>query len=169
MASRVLVEIMKKKLWVSTIGVAVLASLAYFLASRYWFSATPRRISDPDFIMLENIPSPNEQHRILIYHYDTGALGYSRAWWAVTPSAYQDLDLTDYELPDGYMAKGWSSQNDLLVEKWEPYYYRQKLGELKTGEVFQGVKVKLLESANSKTGKDSDTHSSPTSSPKNGS
>ena len=35
----------------------------------------------------------------------------------------------------------------LIVEKWEPYYYRQKLGELKDGDVFNGVKVKMVKSA----------------------
>ncbi len=146
---------MKKKLWISSIGVAVLVALAYLLDLRYLFSETPRRISDPDFIMLENVPSPNQQHRILIYQYDTGAFGYSRAWWSVTPDSYQNLDLTDYELPDGYMTKGWSEQNEVLVEKWEPYYYRQKLGDLKTGDIFQGVKVRLIETPTQKTGKNS--------------
>ena len=48
------------------------------------------------------------------------------------------LNLANYEIPDGYQAKGWSEENDLLVEKWELYYYRQKLGGLKTGDLYKG-------------------------------
>jgi len=158
----------KKKLTISSLGLVAFAGLAYFFVIRHWFSETPRRVTDPDFIMLENTLSPNQQYRILIYHYDTGAFGYSRAWWAITPNLYQDIDLTEYELPDGYMTKGWSEQNEILVEKWELYYYRQKLGELKTGDIFQGVKVKLIETPNSKTGKDSGTKPTPERSPAKG-
>jgi len=111
--------------------------------------------------MLENTPSPNKQYRILIYHYDIGAFGYSRAFWAVTPYSYNDLNLIDYELPDGYLTKGWSEQNELLVERWEPYYYREKIVELKTGDLFQGVRIKLVEPLNSKNGKNSGTQSTP--------
>jgi hypothetical protein len=63
---------------------------------------------------------------------------------------YQNLNLANCKIPDGYQAKGWSEENDLLVEKWKPYYYRQKLGELKTGSLYKGVRVKLIESAQNK-------------------
>jgi hypothetical protein len=165
---RVTIKTVKKKLTISSLGLVVFAGLAYFVVIRHWFSETPRQVTDPDFIMLENILSPNQQHRILIYHYDTGSFGCSRAWWAVTPNSFQDIDLTEYELPDGYMTKGWSEQNEILVEKWEPYYYRQKLGELKTDDIFQGVKVKLIEAPNTKTGKDSGINPTPEISPAKG-
>jgi hypothetical protein len=61
------------------------------------------------------------------------------------PSSIQILIWQKHELPDGFRAKGWSNQNELLVEKWEPYYYRQKLGDLKTGDTFNGVTVNLIE------------------------
>jgi hypothetical protein len=59
--------------------------------------------------------------------------------------SYSDLNLAEYELPDGYRTTAWSKQNEVLVEKWEPYYYRENLAELKTGDIFKGVKVRLVE------------------------
>src|SRR5438105_2276742 len=126
--------IVKKKYWIGLIITLVILTCGYFLISNFVLNEPERRATDPDFILLENIVSANQQFRILVYHYDTGAFGYSRAFWAVTPLDYHKLNLADYELPDGYEAKGWSEQNELLVQKWEPYYYRQKLGELKTGD-----------------------------------
>lgn len=123
----------------------LLLLLVVSLTACNFFQAEERRVTDQDFEMMEDIPSPDGQHRILIYHYNTGALDFSRAWWAITPSEYRNLNLVDYEIPDGYKTAGWSGDGELLVEKWEPYYYRQKLGELKTGDVFKGVKVRLLE------------------------
>ena len=109
------------------------------------FDKEERRVTDDAFIMMENTPSPDGQHRILVYQYDTGAFGYSRVWWAITPDEYRDLNLVDYEIPDGYKTVGWSNEGESLVIKWEPYYYRQKLGELNTGDVFKGVKVRLVQ------------------------
>ncbi len=109
------------------------------------FDKEERRVTDDAFIMMEDIVSPDGQHRILVYQYDTGAFGYSRVWWTVTPNEYRDLNLADYEIPDGYKAVGWSNEGELLVSKWEPYYYRQKLGELNTGDVFMDVKVRLVQ------------------------
>jgi hypothetical protein len=50
----------------------------------------------------------------------------------------------NYELPDGYTTNGWTVDDESIVEKWEPYYYRQKLCELKDGDIFNGVKVKMV-------------------------
>jgi hypothetical protein len=47
-------------------------------------------------------------------------------------------------MPDGYKANGWTADDELIVEKWEPYYYRQRLGELKDGDIFNVVKVKMV-------------------------
>jgi hypothetical protein len=142
---------MRKKYWVILVLLGIALAGAYFLVSDFVLDEPERRATDHDFIMLDNTPSPNQKYRILIYHYDNGAFGYSRTFWAVTPFEYQNLNLANYEIPDGYQAKGWSAENDLLVEKWEPYYYRQKLGELRTGDLFKGVRVKLIESAQNKS------------------
>jgi hypothetical protein len=101
-----------------------------------------------------NSLSPNGDFRLLEYQYDHGALGYSRTWWAVTPPAFEGLDLTPYELPYGYKAVGWSPTSELLVHSWEPYYYSDctwafskftievcKTPTLTTGDLFKGVRV----------------------------
>ena len=119
--------------------------LVFSLTACGIFDKEERRVTDDAFIMMENMPSPDGQHRILVYQYDTGAFGYSRVWWAITPNEYRNLNLADYEIPDGYKIVGWSNEGESLVSKWEPYYYRQKLGELNTGDLFKGVKVRLVQ------------------------
>ena len=113
-----------------------------------------RRSTDPNFILRANSVSPNGERRLLEYQYDTGALGYSRTWWAVSPPEFEGLDLEQYEMPYGYMAVGWSPAGDLLVESWKPYYYSDCTlafsgitlqictpPTLSTVDSFQGVRV----------------------------
>lgn len=135
----------RKKIFIVVMLLAAVLVVSYFFVDE----EQERHITDSGFIMLENTLSPNQQNRILVYHYDIGATGYSRAFWAITPTDFQTLNLSPYELPDGYMAAGWSDEGELLVKKWEPYYYRQKFGELATGNFFKGVKVQLVEAEES--------------------
>lgn len=74
-----------------------------------------RRSTDPAFILLESHPSPDKRFVLLVYHFDTGAFGYSRLWWAVTPTNYGGINLEPYELPDGYMGVGWAATGELEV------------------------------------------------------
>jgi hypothetical protein len=107
-----------------------------------------RRARDEGFVMLRNELSPNGFHRLLIYQYDTGAFGYSRVWWAVTPENYSELDLVVYELPDGYLAKGWTMNGRLQISKWRPYYFTEGEKEtvsIQSGDSFRGVTVELVE------------------------
>jgi len=108
---------------------------------------TQRHLTDRDCVVEENTLSPNKKFRLLIYRFDAGAFGDGRIFWAVIPADATNPNLVNYELPDGYQANGWTADNELIVKKWEPYYYREKLGELRTGDTFDGVKVKLVESA----------------------
>jgi hypothetical protein len=108
-------------------------------------SKNMRRVSDPGFILVKREPSPDNRFALLIYKYDTGALGYSRLWWAVTPSSYDSIDLSEYELPDSYKAVGWSSSGELLVSKWHPHYYPQGDTTLTTGEFLHGLVVRVVE------------------------
>ena len=97
--------------------------------------------------MLEKVLSPDAQHALLIYNLDTGALGYSRTWWAVVPASYGGLNLADYDLPDGWQAAGWSPAGELLVQKWKPYYDVDRPHNFVTGEKFRGVTVRVVESS----------------------
>lgn len=108
------------------------------------FFREKRRVTDNSFVMVENTLSPDGQHRILVYHYDHGAFGDSRAWWAITPPEYKYLDLTNYELPNCYEIESWLDGGELLVSKREPCHYRERVSELKTGDVFMGVKIRVV-------------------------
>ena len=103
-----------------------------------------RYLTDKDCIVMENMLSPNKKFRLLTYRFDAGAFGDGRVFWAVTPADAINPNLVNYELPDGYQTIGWTVDNELKVEKWEPYYRRQKLGELKDGDIFDGVKIKIV-------------------------
>ena len=72
-----------------------------------------RKDTDDDFVSLDNLLSPDGKTRIVVYHYDTGAFGYSRVWWAVVPAASRGVNLIPFELPDGYQAIGWSNEGDV--------------------------------------------------------
>jgi hypothetical protein len=97
--------------------------------------------TNSDFILIEDIESPNREFQIVIYNFDIGALGYSRVFWAIVPMKNINVNMAKYLLPDGYKAIGWTEQNELLIEKWEPYYYKQKEIDLKTGDFYLGVKL----------------------------
>lgn len=102
-------------------------------------------ITDADLKIWRNEPSPNGNSRIVVYQHDTGALGYGRVIWTVTPANIDGLDLAKFKLPDAYRAEGWTNESDLQVSKWNPYYYLQDYRELRDGDFFNGVKVKLVE------------------------
>ena len=97
--------------------------------------------TNSDFVLIEDIESPNREFQIVIYNFDIGALGYSRVFWAIVPMKNINVNMAKYLLPDGYKAIGWTEQNELLIEKWEPYYYKQKEVDLKTGDFYLGVKL----------------------------
>lgn len=101
-------------------------------------------ISDRNFRMIEKEVSPDSNFCYLHYCIDTGALGYSRAWWAIIPYNHKHLDIADYHLPDGYKAVGWSDDSRLLVVKWTPYYSIVDTVVLETGDFFKEVKIILI-------------------------
>jgi len=138
---------MMKRIYILLALVIAISATAYSLL-RYFASEDPKRyLTDNDCVVEENTLSPNKKFRLLIYRFDAGAFGDGRVFWAVTPADAINPNLFNHELPDGYQANGWTADNELIVEKWEPYYYRERLGELKDGDIFNGVKVKLVKSA----------------------
>ncbi|WP_242919678.1 hypothetical protein [Pontibacter liquoris] len=87
--------------------------------------------------------SPNQGFRIVEYQFDQGAHGYSRMFWAIAPANKENINLKEYILPDGYKTLGWTSDNKAIIEKWEPYYYKDRDVTLKTGDKFNGVTLVL--------------------------
>ena len=107
--------------------------------------STRSSISDSGFVLLDQFPSPNGLKTIVVYQYDTGALGYSRVFWSIAPPNLKHIDLDDYLLPDGYQACGWTRSNGAILIPWNPYYYKAKPETVfQSGDVFKSVKIKIV-------------------------
>ena len=120
-------------------------SILYFIGD--FKSHETRKSTDPGFVLLAKEMSPDQRHIALTYQYDQGALGFSRIWWAVAPQKFQDVNLADFELPDGYKISGWDEESgDLIVKKWEPYYDRKEYVDLSTGNILHGVHIRVVPS-----------------------
>jgi len=104
--------------------------------------------TDKDFILISDSISPNEKYKYYEYQFDNGGLGYSRIFWSVTKNDNAKKNLFDGKIPDGYKIKGWSINNELILEKWEPYYYKAKEVELTSNSIFKGVKIIVTEKQN---------------------
>ena len=138
---------MKKKYKITLLIAIPLFLISTFIILEVYLFFTKHSI-DSSFVLVNNIPSPDNKHRIIEYKYDTGAFGYTRTWWAITPYKYKYVNLDKYNLPDGYIADGWSDQNEVLINIWEPYYGRKEIINLKTGDLFKGVKLLIIEEPN---------------------
>jgi hypothetical protein len=100
------------------------------------------KIQDKDFVLMSKKESPNGALVIIEYQFDTGAFGYSRVFWAICPNKkLNDLNIEKYLLPDGYKALDWTEQSEAILEKWEPYYFKSKIVNLNSGEIFNGVRI----------------------------
>lgn len=98
-------------------------------------------VNDSDFVMRENTISPNKKHRIIDYDIDVGALGF-HGETAITPVDYQELNLAGYTIPNCYNALGWTDASELIIAMEGCNSYKQS--ELKTGDIFQNVKVQVV-------------------------
>lgn len=100
-------------------------------------------LDDSNFILIKTKTSPNHQYRFYEYKFDNGGFGYSRVFWSVIKNDSTERDLIDGLLPDGYKAIDWTNGNELIVEKWEPYYYKEREVELTDGDTINRVLLKL--------------------------
>ena len=101
-------------------------------------------INGDDFVLISESISPDKKHKYFEYHFDNGGLGYSRVFWAVIENKETEFDLERGLIPDGFKIKGWTKENELILEKWKPYYEIKKT-ELKSGIELNGVKITLVE------------------------
>ena len=95
------------------------------------------------FILLKSEVSPNQEHQFFEYQFDNGGFGYSRVFWSVIKNDSTARDLENGILPDGYIAIEWTNDNQLVIEKWEPYYFKDPAIELKSGDTINRVMLKL--------------------------
>ncbi len=108
-------------------------------------SHSGNNLKDSDFVLLKSQVSPNKEFQFYEYQFDNGGFGYSRVYWAVIENDSNIFELDDGLLPDGYRIVGWTDNSELLIEKWEPYYYKDTVVDLESGNLFNGVKLILVE------------------------
>lgn len=80
-------------------------------------------LKDSSFVLLKSQISPNKKFQFFEYQFDNGGFGYSRVFWSVIKNDSTITALGKGLLPDGYKVLEWTDDNELLIEKWEPYYY----------------------------------------------
>lgn len=124
-----------RKRWIAVILLLIISLFGWnFLREKIY-------VSDGDFIMHQNILSPDGKHRIIKFEIDPGAWG-SHWGTAITSSDFQDLNLAKYKIPRCYTALGWIDASELIIAMEDCKSYKQD--ELKTGDIFQDVKVRVV-------------------------
>ena len=131
---------MKILKWSLIIFLAVIISVAILITIS---DNVPIYSTDSDFHLIKELPSKDNKHKIISYNFDTGALGYSRVFWAIVPKDYSKFNLRNHHLPDGYKAIGWTEKNYVIISEWEPYYYIERSRDLKDDEIINGIRIKL--------------------------
>ena len=101
-------------------------------------------LKDANFVLISESISPNKKNKYYEYQFDNGGFGYSRVFWSVIENNKNKSDLEKGLIPDGFKIKGWTTENELILEKWNPYYEIKKT-ELKSGTEINGVKITLTE------------------------
>lgn len=101
-------------------------------------------LKEANFVLISKAISPNKKHKYYEYQFDNGGFGYSRVFWSVIENKETEFDLEKGQIPDGFKIKGWTNENKLILEKWDPYYEIKKT-ELKNGTEINGVKITLAE------------------------
>lgn len=98
-----------------------------------------------NFVLLSEGISPNKKHKYYEYQFDNGGLGYSRVYWSVIENKGIGTNLFNGKIPDGYKIKGWTKINELILEKWKPYYHKKDEKIMIIGSKFNGIQIKMLE------------------------
>ena len=101
-------------------------------------------LKQTDFVLIAESISPNKKHKYYEYQFDNGGMGYSRIFWSVIENVENESDLGKGLIPDGFKIKGWTTKNELILEKWKPYYEIKKM-ELKSGTKINGIIITLAE------------------------
>ncbi|MDG4946230.1 hypothetical protein NMK71_07380 [Weeksellaceae bacterium KMM 9713] len=102
-------------------------------------------LQDPHIILLEDSISPNRKFKYYAYQFDNGGLGYSRVFWSVIENNDSLKDLVNGLIPTGYKIKAWSNENELILEKWKPYYESDPAYELDGIKRYNGVDIRVVD------------------------
>ena len=137
-----------KKILLTILTIATIMVVGTFLFFELAFSGLDQLEFDhsttsKNFVLLEDSVSPDKSKIYYHYTFDQGGSGYSRSFWAVTDTESEIKNLEEYIIPDGYKAVGWTQENELILEEFDPTYYKDKDVELMTGTDFQGVRLRI--------------------------
>lgn len=99
-------------------------------------------LKEVNLVLLSDSISPNNRYKYYEYKFDNGGFGYSRVFWSVIENNESENDLEKGMIPDGFKIVGWTNKNELILEKWKPYYEINKT-ELKNETEINGVKITL--------------------------
>lgn len=67
--------------------------------------------------------------------------GYSKVFWAAAKNVYDSFNLLDFKIPDGYKITGWDESNKLILEKCEPYHYKDEEVDIIIGSFFKEIEL----------------------------
>jgi len=143
---------MNKRILISIIGL-ILIGIGYFGFEMFQFAqgvtedTNKQRhyLADEKLIIISDSISPSGKYKYYEYQFDNGGLGRGRVFWSVTENNGLEKNLYLEKIPDGYKTKGWTINNELILEKWDPYYYKDKNVELNNGSEYNGIKIIIAE------------------------
>lgn len=101
-------------------------------------------LNETNLVLISESISPNKNYKYYEYQFDNGGFGYSRVFWSVIENNENQIGLKKGLIPNGFKIIGWTNNSELILEKWEPYYYTETT-ELKNGSELNGVKITLVE------------------------
>lgn len=96
-------------------------------------------LKDENFELIKSSPSPDGSKVYFQYMFDQGGYGYSRVFWSAVSMKDKDKNLEAGILPDGYRIIGWSNKNELIIESFEPSYYKEDSEVLTSGSIINNV------------------------------
>jgi hypothetical protein len=129
------------KFILATFGLFGLLSLAVLLYLEFNFDSIgfDHSLNSDQIVILEDSISPDKNFIYYQYQFDNGGYGYSKSFWAVTKNGNTELE--KFIIPDGYKINGWTESNELELEKWEPYYFKENFKEMENGDSLHVVKI----------------------------
>lgn len=102
-------------------------------------------LKDSNLVLMNVEISPDQKFKLVAYQFDRGGFGYSRVYWSVVPNDSTMFNLEEGIFPDGYRGLGWTKENELIIEKWEPYYYKDGDIDLTDKSLLNGVRIMIKE------------------------
>lgn len=140
-----------KKWYLIIIGIIAIAATAGIIKILSYTSELEKSLSsehslnEKNLIISKESSSPDNMYKYYEYQFDNGGLGYSRLFWSVIKNDNKEHNLENGILPNGYKVIGWTENNELILEKWAPYYDSQPKYILENKSKHKGIKINIVE------------------------